>query len=248
MILKKIKNEVGATAIEYAILSALIGVATITAMQLTGVKLDNTYCYIATQISKAVGGSGGRCSATSSNSSTGDNGSPDGSGNGSGSGTGDNGNAEPSTGSVNSSNSIEDGAKITDVIAGLHDPLLPAYIPTSYNEGDIHGEGFASNMTFGALYGNYGMNGNYGEAIPNLAKALSDINAKDPITNVFGTYHRTRLPLTDYDTVMDRLQGGGGMLVTGNNPGIEVTTAGGKVYNLYPERDGSVTKIETKPS
>ena len=69
MILTKVKNEIGATAIEYGILSALIGVATITAMQLTGVKLDNTYCYIATQISKAVGGSGGRCSGSSASQS-----------------------------------------------------------------------------------------------------------------------------------------------------------------------------------
>ncbi|MGX7346717.1 Flp family type IVb pilin [Acetobacter pasteurianus] len=70
MILKKVKKEVGATAIEYGILSALIGVATITGLQLTGVKLDNTYCYIATQISKAVGGSGGGCSGSSSRASS----------------------------------------------------------------------------------------------------------------------------------------------------------------------------------
>ena len=69
MILTRVKNEIGATAIEYGLLASLIGVATITGLQLTGVKLDNTYCYIATQISKAVGGSGGRCSATPSNSS-----------------------------------------------------------------------------------------------------------------------------------------------------------------------------------
>ncbi|GAB3591381.1 Flp family type IVb pilin [Acetobacter peroxydans] len=69
MILTRLKNEIGATAIEYGLLASLIGVATITGLQLTGVKLDNTYCYIATQISKAVGGSGGGCSASPSSSS-----------------------------------------------------------------------------------------------------------------------------------------------------------------------------------
>lgn len=40
MILTRVKNEVGATAIEYTVLSLLIAVATITGLQLTGVKLD----------------------------------------------------------------------------------------------------------------------------------------------------------------------------------------------------------------
>ncbi|MCH4024855.1 MAG: Flp family type IVb pilin [Acetobacter fabarum] len=79
MILTRVKNEIGATAIEYGLIASLIGVATITGLQLTGVKLDNTYCYIATQISKAVGGSGGGCSATSSSNSNSSSSSADGS-------------------------------------------------------------------------------------------------------------------------------------------------------------------------
>ena len=68
MILTKVKNEIGATAIEYGILSALIAVATITGIQLTGVNLDKTYCYIATKVSQASGGTGGGgCSGSSSN-------------------------------------------------------------------------------------------------------------------------------------------------------------------------------------
>ena len=117
MILKKIKNEVGATAIEYAILSALIGVATITGLQLTGVKLDNTYCYIATQISKAVGGSGGRCSATPSNSSSGPAGSGSGSsangGNGSPTGSGS-GSSTSDSNPVSDSNSQSEKIDITN--------------------------------------------------------------------------------------------------------------------------------------
>lgn len=66
---KKAQQDVGATAIEYGILSALIAVATITAMQLTGVKLDNTYCYIATKVSEAVGGAGGGGCSSSANKS-----------------------------------------------------------------------------------------------------------------------------------------------------------------------------------
>lgn len=222
MILTKVKNEVGATAIEYGILSALIAVTTITAMQLTGVKLNKTYCVVASELSKAVGGSGGGCSATPSNSSGSRSGSPAGSGSGSSGTGGTTESAGSSTGSVNSTNSLADGANIQQVVDGLQDELTTAYIPNTYRNGENH----PTEMTFGAL------NIRYSDAMPALAQALKGLNDKDPITNVFNTYHRVGTPITDYSTVYERLKDGGQTLKAGINPGIEVTTASGKVYHL----------------
>ncbi|WP_179861365.1 Flp family type IVb pilin [Acetobacter fabarum] len=71
---KKIQQDVGATAVEYGILSALIAVVTILGLQATGTNLGTTYCTIANQLSQAVGAgaTASGCSATpSSNSSSG---------------------------------------------------------------------------------------------------------------------------------------------------------------------------------
>lgn len=69
---KKIQQDVGATAVEYGILSALIAVVTILALQATGTSLGTTYCTIANQLSQAVGAgsTASGCSATSSSSSS----------------------------------------------------------------------------------------------------------------------------------------------------------------------------------
>lgn len=69
---KKIQQDVGATAVEYGILSALIAVVTILALQATGTNLGTTYCTIANQLSQAVGAgsTASGCSATSSSSSS----------------------------------------------------------------------------------------------------------------------------------------------------------------------------------
>jgi pilus assembly protein Flp/PilA len=44
------KNEDGATAIEYGLIAALIAVAAISAFQLVGTNLSNTFHNIATQL------------------------------------------------------------------------------------------------------------------------------------------------------------------------------------------------------
>lgn len=68
----KIQQDVGATAVEYGILSALIAVVTILGLQATGTNLGTTYCTIANQLSQAVGAgaTASGCSATSSSSSS----------------------------------------------------------------------------------------------------------------------------------------------------------------------------------
>jgi Flp pilus assembly pilin Flp len=67
---KKIQQDVGATAVEYGILSALIAVVTILGLQATGTNLGTTYCTIANELSQAVGAgnTASGCSATSSSS------------------------------------------------------------------------------------------------------------------------------------------------------------------------------------
>lgn len=69
---KKIQQDVGATAVEYGILSALIAVVTILGLQATGTNLGTTYCTIANQLSQAVGAgsTASGCSASSSSSSS----------------------------------------------------------------------------------------------------------------------------------------------------------------------------------
>ena len=47
---KLLKNEDGATAIEYGLIAALIAVAAISAFQLVGTNLSNTFHNIATQL------------------------------------------------------------------------------------------------------------------------------------------------------------------------------------------------------
>nr|WP_298797889.1 Flp family type IVb pilin [uncultured Acetobacter sp.] len=83
---KKIQQDVGATAVEYGILSALIAVVTILSLQATGTNLGTTYCTIANQLSQAVGAgaTASGCSATSSPS----NGTGTGAGTGAGTSAG----------------------------------------------------------------------------------------------------------------------------------------------------------------
>ena len=54
MILTRVKNGVGATAIEYGLIASLIGVLAVGGMSTVGVNLSNTYC----TISKHLGGTG----------------------------------------------------------------------------------------------------------------------------------------------------------------------------------------------
>lgn len=50
---KLIRDEAGATAIEYGLIAALIAVAAITAMQSLGTELTNTFSTVATTMSDA---------------------------------------------------------------------------------------------------------------------------------------------------------------------------------------------------
>jgi pilus assembly protein Flp/PilA len=50
--IKLIKNDKGATAIEYGLIAALIAVAAITAMQGLGNQLSNTFTKVSTQMAK----------------------------------------------------------------------------------------------------------------------------------------------------------------------------------------------------
>ena len=94
MILKKVKNEIGATAIEYGLIASLISVLAVGGMSAVGMNLKNTYC----TVSKSLGGSGTCSGATSSSADS--NGAKGGSNSSTGS-------AGSSTGSVNSTKSKE---------------------------------------------------------------------------------------------------------------------------------------------
>jgi pilus assembly protein Flp/PilA len=50
MFLKILKNEDGATAIEYGLIAALIAVAAISAMSTLGTKLKNTFGNVSTKL------------------------------------------------------------------------------------------------------------------------------------------------------------------------------------------------------
>jgi pilus assembly protein Flp/PilA len=50
---KLLKDEQGATAIEYGLIAALIAVAAITAMGAVGDQLDNTFTQVATEMAGA---------------------------------------------------------------------------------------------------------------------------------------------------------------------------------------------------
>ena len=69
MILTKVKNEVGATAIEYGLLASLIAVSAIGGMSAVGMNLSNTFC----TISQHLGGSG-TCSGGGSSGPSGNGG------------------------------------------------------------------------------------------------------------------------------------------------------------------------------
>jgi pilus assembly protein Flp/PilA len=57
--LKLIKNEEGATAIEYGLIAALIAVAAIGAMQGIGGSLNNTFTNVSSTLNNANGGTAG---------------------------------------------------------------------------------------------------------------------------------------------------------------------------------------------
>lgn len=219
MILKKVKNEIGATAIEYGLIASLVAVVAVSGMSAVGRNLSNTYC----TISKHLGGSG-TCSGASTGNAN---------GGGSTEGNGSNSNGS-STGSVNSTNSYAEGATMDDVNNSLKDQLDSDHFPTLYGGNDYAGA--------------YTIQAWEGDEVPTLAEYMGNINATDPITNVFGAYNAdTRTPVTDYNTVLSDLQSGGSTIRTGHNGDghiLEVTTASGKVYTLHTGDNGNVTQTE----
>lgn len=64
---KQIRNNFGVTAIEYALLSTFIAVASVSAIQLTGFRLDKTFCSVSNGLK-----SGGCSGSSSSNQSSDD--------------------------------------------------------------------------------------------------------------------------------------------------------------------------------
>jgi pilus assembly protein Flp/PilA len=54
MILRFLRDERGATAIEYALIGALISVAVIAAVSMLGTALNETYTGVATKVGDAV--------------------------------------------------------------------------------------------------------------------------------------------------------------------------------------------------
>ena len=59
MLIKLIKNESGATAIEYGLIAALVSVAGIGALTAMGTSLGQMFSTVATALSTAVGGGSG---------------------------------------------------------------------------------------------------------------------------------------------------------------------------------------------
>jgi len=53
--LKLIRNEEGATAIEYGLIAALIAVACIAALQTVGSQLSSTFSHVGSSLTKANG-------------------------------------------------------------------------------------------------------------------------------------------------------------------------------------------------
>lgn len=58
MMKKFLKDESGATAIEYTLIAALIGVALIAGAELLGGELENTFGFISDELSSARGAGG----------------------------------------------------------------------------------------------------------------------------------------------------------------------------------------------
>ena len=125
-----------------------------------------------------------------------------------------------------STNSIENGATLKQVMDGITDGdvIDQSFIPYTLG-GTVHADG---NLTYKGFP--------YTDAVKNISNRLSEINTRDPITNVFGVYDNdTFKPITDYNKVYYALRKGGGNINVGQNwtsDVMEITTASGKVYNL----------------
>ena len=184
---KKIQQDVGATAVEYGILSALIAVVTILGLQATGTNLGTTYCTIANQLSQAVGagGTASGCSASSSSSSSSSS-SADSSGSSADSSSSD---SSGSSGS-SSSGSADSSASETTYDAS-----------NSYTLANIYKESALQNFAISdvqSLSGFYDANGKEITTPQEYAEALG-VSADDynTLANIYKNNGGTTIPALD---------------------------------------------------
>ena len=226
MILTKVKNEIGATAIEYGLIASLVAVVAVSGMSAVGGNLSNTYC----TISKHLGGSG-TCSGSVS-SGTGGNGSSTGSGN---STTGDEGNNSTIPTSVTTEEDMD------NLKNSLQDDFDNSFLDKSLGGTDGYNQ---DNIVLSPKNYLSAMN-NYNTNHPN-----------DQITHVFGLYDSsTKQPITSFAKASQGLNLAAGddynAVLMGEYKGgtifqsLEVTTQQGNVYTV----DGSeMTKHLVKGS
>ncbi|GBQ75715.1 hypothetical protein CFR75_06950 [Komagataeibacter xylinus] len=219
MILKKVKNEIGATAIEYGLIASLVAVVAVTGMSAVGRNLSNTYC----TISKHLGGSG-TCSGASTGNANGGGSTVGSNSNGANGGGDANGSGNSTTGNEGI-NSIQD---MDNLIKSLKDNLDGRYLDTSLGGTD----GFSEQPLTDSLS-------------IQLLSQMTDHNQNypdDKITNVFGLYDaKTQHPITSWSeaskVLKDAINNPGYIennIHTGNNNGpyFEVTTQQGHVVTI----------------
>ena len=174
---KKIQQDVGATAIEYGLLSALIAITTIVALQSTGTNLGTTYCTIANKLSQAVGAEATASGCSANSSGSGSSGSSGTSAGSSGSGSGSSGNNSGAGGTTGSPDldSLTGPEYLSALNSSLKDDFDDDYLDKSLGGND--------NPVMGTFIN---------PEIPHDALSLmNDYNEKNPndqITHVFGMY------------------------------------------------------------
>jgi Flp pilus assembly pilin Flp len=237
------KQNVGATAIEYGILSALIAVTTIIALQSTGTNLGTTYCVIANDLSQAVGAgsTASGCSATSSSSSSSSSSSADSSGSSSSSADSSSNNSELASLEAEGisadyiDSSLGGNADISKVSGGL---TLPAS-----NFNDLLSSLNAKDEITG-IYGLY----RYNKGAYSPLSSYDDLENSPARTSVNPEYSNTSDPTIGNLGITDSNaskyvwnlningQNANGRVsestTRGEAPAFEVTTASGKVYGL----------------
>ncbi|OAZ75038.1 hypothetical protein SRCM100623_00461 [Acetobacter pasteurianus] len=209
MILKKVKNEVGATAIEYGLLASLIAVSAIGGMSAVGMNLKNTYCTISTHL-----GGSGTCSGGGS-SGTGGNGSPAGSGN-------------ITTGNGENNSEIPTSITTEDDMDKLKNSLVDNF-DDSLLDKSFGGKNYYDIWSFNNPQNALTLMNNYNN---------DPKNSNDQITHVFGIYDKsTNKPITSWQKASEGLQdqiNGNNYIETGDigQGSLEVTTQSGHVYTI----------------
>ncbi|WP_406239270.1 Flp family type IVb pilin [Acetobacter orientalis] len=207
MILRKVKYEVGATAIEYGLIASLIGVLAVSGMSAVGMNLSNTYC----TVSKYLGGSGECPGSTNSNSS---GSSSTGSG-GSGSSTenGENGSGTPIT-------TEDDMNKLKDSLSeNFDDDYLDSSLGGKNNYEQYKSPVDAKETL--SIMNDYNKN-NPNDPITHVF-GLYDSFTHQPITS----WQKASEGLKSYSNGANVIESG-----AQNDSSIEVTTQSGHVYSV----------------